>query len=390
VIGTSTQQGLKVTWTGVAGATSYRVYYRPMTLNANWTTVDTAVAAGTGSFYKTILPLYAGMPYAVMVAANNCPTAAVLGEPSAIAYGQTTNPQPACGPTPVLQSAVSSCPNQITVNLTGGPTWRVTLRRLSPSFSAGVTYQTTSPLVSFTMGSAPGGSVWEVFAVSVCAPGQYSHVSNAIQVSVKAPCEAPQNVVLSHATCNGFTASWNPYVCSGGVPLVNYQVYLKKNTSTNFVSYNVGLGDHKTFPMPALQPNTEYQVFVRAVACNGSVSASSPVQSITTGSAGCRDAEETVEPRAIVNGSESVLIYPNPTSGAFSVDVARAADAETTLKIEIVNAVGQVLQTEFSTASGASENRYVVPSASIASGVYLVRVTVGDNVYAQRLVVQKD
>jgi len=224
-------QGLKVSWNAVPSATGYRVYYRPLGMNANWSYQDT-----TGGTQKTIQPLYAGAAYAVMVAANGCPVSGQLGEASAVLYGVYTNTAPTgCGPIPTVLSATSTCPNQITVNLSGGPTWQVTLRRLSPSFSAGVTYQTTSAVTNFTVATSTTGSVWEVFAQTVCGGTVYSQISNVKTVAVKAPCEAPLNVILSHPTCHGFAVSWNALVCAG-IPLINYQVYIKLAAAAGVVS----------------------------------------------------------------------------------------------------------------------------------------------------------
>jgi len=378
-------QGLKVTWTAVAGATAYRVYYRPLAMNANWSFVDTA--NGT---QKTIKPLYAGAPYAVMVAANNCPSAGQLGEASAVVYGVYTNTPPTgCGPIPTVLSATSTCPNQITVNLSGGPVWRVTLRRLSPSFSSGVTYQTASAVTNFTVATSTAGSVWEVFAVSVCGT-VYSQISNVKTVTVKAPCEAPMNVVLSHPTCHGFSVAWNDLVCSG-IPLVNYQVYIKSAAAANFISYNMGLTTHHTFPGPALFPNTQYSVYVRAFACNGVASVATPTLTVVTGNAGCRDADDQPEAQAAPAATaESVALYPNPTSGDFNVDVARTASEAAAVKIELVDALGRVLQTDYAATADGRGNFFVHPHVRPASGVYLVRVTVGTTAYTNRLVVQND
>jgi hypothetical protein len=230
---------------------------------------------------------------------------------------------------------------------------------------------------------------------TVCGTSSYSQVSNVMTVTVKAPCEAPTNVVVSHPTCNGFAVSWNPYVCSGGIPLTHYQIYLKRSNQLNYVSYNVGPDDgNHIFPYPSLLPNSQYSVYVRAFACNGAASQPSAIQTITTANAGCREEETTEQSEpagSLLKANDvSVLLYPNPTQGSFNVDVARGADHAEDVKIEIVNAVGQTLQTDYATAEGPHSNFFVQPAQHIASGIYLVRVTVGGDVFTQRLIVQKD
>jgi hypothetical protein len=372
--------------------TAYKIYYRSLTLGANWS----AKLHNSASTTDTIRPLYASHTYAIRVVAFNCPLAAAEGESSNTVFGVAPAPT-TCSPTPVI-TAVSNCPNQITVGYVSGtsPQMRLTLRRLTPSYTAGVQYNVSSASVTnFGVGTQYAGSVWEVFAQSVCT-GQtgnnlYSPVSNVVYVTVKAACDTPQNLVLSHPTCNGLTAAWNAAACSGQ-PVVNYQVYIKKAIAANYTSYNVGLADHKTFPYPALSPNTEYNVFVRAVACNGAVGLASPVQSMTTGGVGCRQDDEASEqtPASLVQGGTSVLVYPNPVAqGYFEVDVARSADDDAVLKIELIDALGRTVLTDFSGVQRHANQRVTLPAA-IAAGAYLVRVTAGKETFSQRLVVQND
>jgi hypothetical protein len=165
-------------------------------------------------------------------------------------------------------------------------------------------------------------------------------------------------------------------------------VYLKKATQATYNSYYAGTGDHFTFPNPLLGPNTAYNVFVRTVACNGSVSANSQVHNITTGGPGCRLDDETVVTTADVPAA--LTVYPNPSAGPFSVDVPGTLTGGQ-VRLEVVNALGQVVLTHYATetTAGIPELIGVQMPSDAASGAYLVRVQAGNQTLNARVVVQK-
>jgi hypothetical protein len=378
---------LIASWTALPGVTSYKIYYRSLLLGYNW---STKVVSGTTD---TLKPLFASHAYVVQVAAFGCPAAGVEGDKSAQVFGVAPAPS-TCSPTPTI-TATSNCPNQITVGFVSGtsPNVRVTLRRLTPSFTTGVNYNVSSGApVNFNIGTQYAGSVWEVFVRSIC-PGQtgnnyYSPVSNIVYVTVKPACPPIQNLVLSAADCFGFTAAWNSDNCNNAIPAPYYVLYIKKSTQANYTAYNVGTVNFKdvTWLAPA-----EYNVFVRSVACNGAVSPNSNVETIVTGGPGCRSEQgdaEALQPNE-GGGAGSVTVYPNPASGDFFVDIARSAKGEAAVQIELVNALGQVVQTDLGVMDGAHQNYLVKVTGNVSDGVYFVRVRVDGNVFTQRLVIQK-
>jgi hypothetical protein len=380
--------GIRVNWTPVTGAPGYRIYFRNLSNNSNWLYVDTV-----GGTTKTIMQnvsglIAAGADIAVYVAVNGCPSNPVtLGEGSSISY-VTIPPVSSCTNVPTF-TAVSNCPNQITVSGLSGSSsgvYDIQFRRIFPTVTSGVVYTTSSTTFNLTLGSNFAGSVYEVYARANCGATRGNY-SPAVLVEVKPACAQINNPVISKITCYGATISWNADDCNG-IGISGYYLYIKKQTATSYSAYPTG--STQTWKVVNwLAPNTGYDIYVRSVACNGSLSAASQVLQFTTGGPGCR--EEEAESVEAVNGNgEVVNIFPNPTNGNFSVSVSSTEMSEQEVRIEVINALGQVLVTNVTNMTGGNIIEGITLDNTVASGVYFVRVHVGNNVYVNRLVLSRD
>ncbi len=367
--------GFTANWTLVSGATAYRVYYRGLITTSSWSFVDVGNVST-----KTVNVLYGNETYAVYVTALNCPNPGNTGDPSGILY-VTTNPISTCDPPTV--TGQSNCPNQITINITGGTApYIVTLRRLSPSVTAGASYTLSTGTFNVNVGTQYAGTTWEVFARSKCG-GTIGYISNVLPITVKPGCATLQNLVLSHPTCHGFSASWNANDCAGlGT---NYQLLIKRNGTTTYNGYPQG-SDHGS--INSLQSNTFYDVVVMSVACNGATSSYSNMQTIQTSA--CREELQSEADATITQSKdEAVNIYPNPTQGQFWVYAGSRDNREQMVKIELVNPIGQVVQTDLSTMTGGHMEQLINTPSGIATGIYFVRVSVGSSVYVNKLMITK-
>jgi len=204
-------------------------------------------------------------------------------------------------------------------------------------------------------------------AKSRCSASDLSASSNIIAVTVKPGCPVIQNLVLSHPACHGFTASWNADDCVG-LGLANYQLLIKKNGATSFVGYNVGSNNNATVNW--LLPGVTYNVAVMSVVCNGATSGYSATQNITTSV--CREAEEAEEVKANETAAnrEAITIYPNPAQGQFWVNIGSTDNREQTVKIELINQLGQTVQTNISGMNNGHLNELVNIPNRIAAGIY--------------------
>ena len=355
-------------------AGTYKLYWKSIYLAAAYSSIVT-----TGSSY-TITGLYANNPYSIYYTTYNCPTAGLSSAPT-IAVIQYTLPGTSTCPIPTGVTAVSNCPNSITVNVGTPATNRVSFRRISPNPSSAVQYN-MGTLLNYTVSPALGSSLWEVIVMANCG-GVYSVISptNYFLVIVKPGCPQIQNLVLSHPTCHGWTATWNPELCAASGSFAGYYTYVRKQGSgAQFNAYSSAT-NVKQFTTYAT--GTTYEMFVRSFSCNNSYGPSSNIVAITTlGPAGCRiDADEDTENliHPIVNDENgSFSLFPNPSNGNFSIDITQTKAEDGEVIIEVMNMLGQNVLTQITSISGAHLTEGIMLPSTIAAGTYMVRVQVGE------------
>lgn len=81
--------------------------------------------------------------------------------------------------------------------------------------------------------------------------------------------------------------------------------------------------------------------------------------------------------------AEGISVYPNPTSGMFTVGLG-AINGKATC--QIVNANGSIIETREVNVDSNSE---IVFDCNVSSGVYFVRIISGNNVWTKRVVIEK-
>ncbi|MBQ1730921.1 MAG: T9SS type A sorting domain-containing protein, partial [Bacteroidales bacterium] len=81
--------------------------------------------------------------------------------------------------------------------------------------------------------------------------------------------------------------------------------------------------------------------------------------------------------------AEGISVYPNPTSGMFTIGLG---SIEGKVTCQIVNVRGAVIETKDVNAADGSE---VIFDTNVAAGVYFVRIISGDSVWTERVVIEK-
>jgi hypothetical protein len=149
--------------------------------------------------------------------------------------------------------------------------------------------------------------------------------------------------------------------------------------------------------VPGLAPGAVYQVRVKPEFANGSATSYGAAQLLAIigapGMAGEIESPVAIQveaDRAEEITAPALSLYPNPTSGEFVNLIVHNLSADLDrVNIEIYDLFGKRVMAEQHAIGGSTTLQIVLSTAEFASGVYMVNVTMNDNVQTERLVIQK-
>lgn len=84
-----------------------------------------------------------------------------------------------------------------------------------------------------------------------------------------------------------------------------------------------------------------------------------------------------------------LLVYPNPTNGAFVIELHDATKISTPVEIQLFNLLGQSVYVNRTQMSNGMLQQDVKFNETFSAGTYLVKVTVNDKVYVEQFVYQQ-
>ena len=90
-----------------------------------------------------------------------------------------------------------------------------------------------------------------------------------------------------------------------------------------------------------------------------------------------------------VSNGGSLAIVPNPSKGAFTITGSLKNGDDKQVSIVITDLVGQTIYKNITVAHNGEINEHVSLEPSVASGMYLVKVTAGDEPVVFRIIVDK-
>ena len=217
-------------------------------------------------------------------------------------------------------------------------------------------------------------------------------VSTNVTIVAPTPEVNPNDVCAAHGPhFLGDYISATPYVCGGDkwewtffaegeLPIV-----YTRNSANRFIRLS---------NVPGLAPGTSYQVSTRAGYANGAftnASAQACVSIVGTAPSGlAAGGPEQTDVAELARTEEAptptAAIYPNPNNGEFMNVNLTGVEGKVT--VDFINGMGAMVRSMEMTVAGDNVNE-VIALNGIASGVYMVNITVNNTVITERLVVQK-
>jgi hypothetical protein len=89
-----------------------------------------------------------------------------------------------------------------------------------------------------------------------------------------------------------------------------------------------------------------------------------------------------------VNAS-SVVIWPNPNDGErINLSVEIGSEFDGTAQVDVFDMFGKKVMARTISVSGPSMNTTLELSGELASGLYMVNITMGEETFTERLIIQ--
>jgi hypothetical protein len=229
-------------------------------------------------------------------------------------------------------------------------------------------------------------TTYEVEVQYVCSGGLMSGFSSGLirtfttlpmgtgDCATSGPSNVPVPGGIYVHSVNQTTAqvSWNPVLNTQGY-IVSYGL---ANVNPNTWTQVVVCHPTTTFLMTNLQPNTSYRVRIRTN-CSNCITAlnNNDLRSVWSNEFGFNTPGNRED---FISGNElGMSVYPNPTKGEFRLDLSESVNGVAVL----YDALGRAVSRE-----EVDGNSVVFNVEHVASGIYTLRLTVGNEVKTVKVV----
>jgi PKD repeat protein len=180
--------------------------------------------------------------------------------------------------------------------------------------------------------------------------------NRTVAITVTSGCGMPTGLSAQNITGSSALISWSAQPCA-----VSYRLQYKKSGTTTWTTINPI--PSASYSITGLSANTTYEYRIRTN-CSSTNSSYTSILTFTTSST-IRMTEEVNE---IIRAG---FIYPNPTSGIFSVNLTM--EENNTIELSLYSVYGQLIWSDTQTIQGDRKLDYDI--GTLAQGIYLLLVS---------------
>ena len=273
-----------------------------------------------------------------------------------------------------------------TVCPTSAPSYNLTVNPTSLSYAAAGESKTVT-VTSNTSWTATSSASWLTISpasgsnngtITAVAAANTTTSQRTATITVSGTGVSSQTISVTQAGVS-YNLTVNPtslnYIADGESKTVTVtsNTSWTATSSESWLTISPASGSNNGTITAVAAANTSTQQRTATITVSGT-GVSSQTISVTQDGAPTAIAEEV---------TESISVYPNPTSGMFTVGLDTIEGKAT---CQIVNANGSIIETREVNADSNSE---IVFDCNVNSGVYFVRIISGNNVWTERVVIEK-
>ncbi|MDQ3110806.1 MAG: T9SS type A sorting domain-containing protein [Bacteroidota bacterium] len=174
----------------------------------------------------------------------------------------------------------------------------------------------------------------------------------------------PATVLLYGNTCSGYTYQWQKKDANGVYQIVSGA------TNANYTATTTGWYQVRTTLSGSSAWSSGVNVIINQCRLSGSATDSST--------------------SVVSESAPDLSVYPNPTTGEFTIAINSSDEAEQFVQIEVLNAMGQLVY--YATQVSVKGPLMEIPislDANYPDGLYIVKVKVGNNVLYRKITVSR-
>jgi hypothetical protein len=190
------------------------------------------------------------------------------------------------------------------------------------------------------------------------------------------PCATPTGLSTTNITSTKATVNWS--AVTGGT---KYNVQYRVAGTTTWLTKNT---TSLSTILSGLTPSTTYKWRVRT-ACNSDSSAYSAIQTFSTAAAFMAKSGATKQQLSI----STFRLYPNPARHLFMIELGLNESVSGKAEIQLINAQGRTAYTSEAQVYDGQLKKQVATSSTLVPGIYLVRITIADEVFVGKLIIER-